>query len=81
MNRFTFGFKPLAGVLMMLLVIQACGKKEADPEEEWMETVIRGQVTVDPELDDTGDYSGIRLLIRHLDGVQGERSDTLFYAE
>lgn len=66
---------------MMLLVIQACGKKEADPEEEWMETVIRGQVTVDPELDDTGDYSGIRLLIRHLDGVQGERSDTLFYAE
>ncbi|MDR9364163.1 MAG: hypothetical protein RI575_02405 [Balneolaceae bacterium] len=49
-----------------------------DNETNENSTIIKGQITVDPELDDTGDYSGIEIFasIR----TSGEQSDTLYYA-
>jgi len=42
-------------------------------------TVIKGQITVDPELDPTLDYSGIELLLAY-SGFEGAGRDTLFHA-
>jgi hypothetical protein len=63
-------------VLLFLVITVFSCSGETDTEEN--STIVRGTITVDPELDPTGDYSGIEILasIR----LSPEESDTLFYA-
>lgn len=63
-------------VLLFLVIIVFSCSKETDSEK--YSTIVRGKITVDPELDNTGDYSGIEIIasIR----ASADESDTLFYA-
>ena len=56
-----------------VLTLVGCGStdKQSDP-------VVKGKITVDPELDPTGDFSGIELLVAQTSAT-GQR-DTLFYS-
>lgn len=72
MNKYS-----ILGLLFLspaLIVFVGCSS-----EEPHNETIIQGQITVDPELDATGDYSGIELLITDR---QAERAylDTLLHS-
>lgn len=50
------------------------------PGKDLNETHLSGRITVDESLDNSGDYSGIELLVSYGQG-EGETRDTLFYAE
>lgn len=67
-NRFT----------IILLLSLAFGLAGCGPGETEGDPIIKGQITVDPELDPSGDYSGIELLIAET-SVEGSR-DTLFHS-
>ncbi|MDI6402446.1 hypothetical protein QLX67_10605 [Balneolaceae bacterium ANBcel3] len=72
-NTFCFGLFLLMFALSSAAIV-SCGKTEEKKEErQRSETRIHGTITVDPTLDDTRNYSGITLLIRH-------QQDTLFHA-
>jgi hypothetical protein len=58
---------------LSLFVLMGCGSENSDPD-----LVIQGEITVDSELDASGDYSGIELLVAQ-NSVAGTR-DTLFYS-
>lgn len=62
-------------LLFLAFTVFSC---TGETETEENTTIIKGQITVDPELDDTGDYSGIELMasIRFSE----DENDTLFYA-
>jgi hypothetical protein len=67
--------------LLFLLVLGSvfvfsCSKKE---EVQKLSTFISGQITVDEELDRSGDYSSIELLVSFL-SQDGEARDTIFHA-
>ncbi|MFU8811316.1 MAG: TlpA family protein disulfide reductase [Balneolaceae bacterium] len=57
----------------LLIVVLGCSATQ-DPG-----TYISGQITVDPDIDSTEDYSNIELLVATRD-TQGTPTDTLFYA-
>lgn len=61
-------------LLLVFTVFSCTGETESDENS----TIVRGKITVDPELETSGDYSGIEILasIR----LSAEESDTLFYA-
>ncbi len=63
-----------AAVLAFGFLLSSCSS-----EPERIGTVIEGQITVDPELDSSMDYSGIELLIAFR-GVDGSPQDTLFHS-
>jgi len=48
-------------------------------EAQINETVIEGQLTVDPEIDETGNFSNFNLLIALRDSA-GAYSDTVYHA-
>ena len=58
---------------LSLFGLIGCGSGNSDPDP-----VIQGEITVDSEIDSTGDYSGIELLVARTT-VTGTR-DTLFYS-
>src|SRR6056297_1791573 len=58
---------------LSLFVLMGCGSENSYPD-----LVIQGEITVDSELDPSGDYSGIELLVAQ-NSVAGTR-DTLFYS-
>lgn len=62
-------------LLFLVIVVFSCSE---DTDKQGNSTVIKGKITVDPELDSTGDYSGIEIIasIR----ASAEDRDTLFYA-
>lgn len=67
--------------LFLLLTLSAvlllsCSRTEEDTR---FEAYISGHITVDEELDRSGDYSGIELLVSFQD-TSGEVQDTVFYA-
>lgn len=65
-------------VLLFVFILTGCGKtpdKTAERQEAW----VSGTIIVDPEIDDTGDFSGIRLLAA-LQDTQGNPRDTVFHA-
>lgn len=68
--------KALRLLLFLLLVTLATCSPEEDPDG--LSTIIEGQITVDPEVDDSGDYSGIELIASVRSSI--DVSDTLFYA-
>jgi hypothetical protein len=59
-----------------IFLLVGCSGKEKDSRPS---TYIQGQITVDEELDRSGDYSGIELLVSFQDPT-GELRDTVFYA-
>ncbi len=59
----------------LLLVFTSCGTTEEDP---YIGNIIKGQVTVDENIDQTGDYSGIELKILNHAGDPA-LPDTIFY--
>jgi len=65
------------GLLAAIVLISACGKSE-DPEP-LLRSHIKGQITVDAQLDTTRDYSGIELMVV-LPDTAGQLTDTLFFA-
>ena len=62
--------------LLTVFILIGCSRSDKD---EKLTTHISGQITVDNELDSSGDYSGIELIVSFQDEM-GELSDTLFYA-
>lgn len=64
--------------LLFLSLLSSCGKTP-DKTAERQQTWVSGTITVDPEIDDTGDFSGIRLLAAIQD-TQGNPRDTVFHA-
>ncbi len=62
-------------LLLLAITVFSCS---GETETEENSTIIKGQITVDPELDDTNDYSGIEILASIRSSI--EDSDTLFYA-
>lgn len=58
-----------------VILLFSCSGEE---EEDTLSTVIKGEITVNPELDSTGDYSGIEL-ISSIQTAE-DKQDTLFYA-
>lgn len=68
--------KALRLLLFLLLVIFISCSSEEDTDG--LSTIVEGQITVDPEVDDTGDYSGIEIIASVRSFI--EESDTLFYA-
>jgi len=65
-------------IIILVLAGFVFASCSSDPEPE-IGTIIQGQITVDPEIDPTLDYSGIELLIGFT-GVQGDVTDTLYIA-
>jgi hypothetical protein len=59
-----------------VILLAACSRTADEPRYS---AHISGQITVDEALDDSGDYSGIELLVSYQD-ASGELTDTLFYA-
>jgi len=68
--------KPATLLMLFAFIFSACSSAD---EPEIAETIIEGQITVDPEIDSTMDYSGIELMIAFYD-AQGEIRDTLFHS-
>lgn len=62
-------------LLLLVLTVFSCSR-ETETEEN--STIIKGKITVDPELDDTQDYSGIEIFASIRSSA--EQADTLFYA-
>ncbi|WP_234572157.1 TlpA family protein disulfide reductase [Rhodohalobacter sp. 614A] len=60
--------------LLLLTVVSCSGDDETDEHS----AIIEGQITVDPALDETRDYSGIELISTIRSSVN--ESDTLFHA-
>lgn len=69
-----FKLVSLAAVLAFGFLLSSCSS-----EPDRVGTIIEGQITVDPELDSSMDYSGIELLIAFR-GVDGSPQDTLFHS-
>jgi len=71
--------KKSAGFLLLsgLILISSCNRHE---EETSLITWIHGSITVDPEVDASGDYGGIELLILEPEQREGVR-DTIFYSQ
>lgn len=65
-------------VYLFLLFILVTGLAGCSSVDEESDLIIQGKITVDSELDPSGDYSGIELLVAQT-SVTGER-DTLFYS-
>lgn len=63
-------------LLSGLILVSSCSRHD---EETSLTTWIHGSITVDPEVDASGDYGGIELLILEPERVEGDR-DTIFYA-
>ncbi|CAN5279808.1 hypothetical protein BH23BAC3_BH23BAC3_06090 [soil metagenome] len=70
MNRYAL----ISAILINGFLIASCST-----EPEITGPVIEGQITVDPDLDSSMDYSGIELLIAY-SGVDGVSRDTLFHS-
>lgn len=64
--------------LVLLLLVFTVSSCTGETENDENSTIVRGKITVDPELETSGDYSGIEILasIR----LSAQESDTLFYA-
>lgn len=60
---------------LVLLILAGCSKEEPDLRQS---VHIKGQIVVDEQIDDSGDYSGIQLLSTIRTG--NETPDTLFFA-
>ncbi|MEX2573715.1 MAG: hypothetical protein WD317_05435 [Balneolaceae bacterium] len=73
MYRICYLVLPLA----VTILISACGK--TDQAEPLRTAYLKGQITVDPELDTLRNYSGFQLRIVEPDSL-GQLSDTLFHA-
>lgn len=63
-------------VALGISLIAACSRESKD---ERFTAHIHGQITVNPDLDDSGDYSGIELLVS-FQNPEGEFRDTIFHA-
>ncbi|MEX0823374.1 MAG: TlpA disulfide reductase family protein [Balneolaceae bacterium] len=63
--------------LFLIVILILCGCSSEQPSEN--KTVLQGVITVDENLESSGNYSGIELLVS-INDSSGERSDTLFYA-
>ncbi len=63
-------------VFIVILIFGGCSKTE---EPALQEAYFSGKITVDPELDDSQDYSGIELLAA-LQDTQGNPVDTIYHA-
>jgi hypothetical protein len=63
-------------IVLGILVAAACSRKPADDRQT---AFIQGQITVDSDLDDSGNFSGIELLVS-FQGIDGESRDTIFHA-
>jgi hypothetical protein len=63
-------------IALGISLIAACSRESKD---ERLTTHIHGQVTVDQDLDDSGDHSGIELLVA-FHNPDGEARDTIFHA-
>lgn len=63
-------------VLLLLAITLFSCSGETETEEN--STIVKGKITVDPELDNTADYSGIEIFASIRSSA--ENSDTLFYA-
>ncbi|HKJ45736.1 MAG TPA: thioredoxin-like domain-containing protein [Balneolales bacterium] len=59
--------------LIGLLAFYACSRKPEKPT-----AIVKGQITVNPKVDSTRDYSGINVTIIHRD--TSDTADTLFHA-
>lgn len=67
---------PILLSILAAMLILSCSR---DEEETRFETHISGTITVDEEIDSSGDNSGIELLVSFQD-TSGEVRDTVFYA-
>lgn len=67
--------KQVTGLFLLLIVyvVTGCGSDQTEKGP-----IIKGQITVDSELDPSGDYSGIELLVAET-SIEGKR-DTLFHS-
>lgn len=63
---------------VLLLLIAAVGLAGCGSDQSEEDPIIRGQITVDSELDSSGDYSGIELMVAET-SIEGQR-DTLFHS-
>ena len=63
-------------VLLFLAITVFSCSGETDTNEN--STIVKGKITVDPELDNTADYSGIEIIASIQSSA--DESDTLFYA-
>lgn len=63
-------------IFILILIFAGCSKTE---EPVLNEAHISGKITVDPEFDDSEDYSGIELLAA-LQDTQGNPVDTIYHA-
>ena len=68
----------ILSALLFSFILTGCGKT-SDTTAERHQAWVSGTITVDPEIDDTGDFSDIRLLSA-LQDTQGSPRDTVFYA-
>jgi len=65
-------------VFLIVCILSVTGLVGCGSDDAETDPLIQGKITVDPELDPSGDYSGIELLIAQTP-AGGER-DTLFYS-
>ncbi len=69
-------FKAAFIFFIAAIVMFGCSRQDSDLNEAY----ISGKITVDENLDSSGDYSGIQLLVS-FQRSDGESRDTLFFAE
>lgn len=62
-------------LLFLAITVFSCS---GETETEENSTIIKGKITIDPELDDTGDYGGVEIVASIRSSA--EQRDTLFYA-
>jgi glutathione peroxidase-family protein len=68
-------FKSALLFILAALVLYSCSRSDSDTETAY----ISGRITVDPDLDQSQNYSDIELLVSFQQS-DGESRDTLFYA-
>lgn len=68
-------FNQITGFLLLAAAVGLAGCSSDQTKED---PIIEGQITVDSDLDSSGDYSGIELLVAER-SMEGQR-DTLFYS-
>ncbi len=75
-HKYSMSLRTFFVTAFLIVLIASCSRQTTD---ERFTTLIQGQITVDQELDDSGDHTGIELLI-YFQNPEGEFSDTLFHA-
>jgi glutathione peroxidase-family protein len=72
------GMKNILSLLLFSFFTGGLAGCSSAQTESGQDPIVRGQITVDSELDSTGDYSGIELLVAQT--LAGGQRDTLFYS-